>query len=766
MDSVLPLSQLLIEPPGNLAYHLVLLFAVGGALQAALVQWQRFSYPQIQRLLKGLAALFVARLLLFAVAGIAWQGLVSAHVLMPVADRAVAALSLILLVWLWAYPEEERAGDLMLWGALTLVLLFAVGTGFWWAQMAANHAFNASLPDTVWSILNTILACVGLVIVLRRKPDGYGSGAILLAILLFGWLFHGVLPPSGGDLDGLLRLADLLAYPLIFTLPYRFKTAPVAPVRPVVEHFQSAEPDQSALQAFVRALDVPREKRCAPLAEAIARFMRADLCLVVNPPQGNRVSIACGYDLIRDLPLEGDTLFTDALPIVVRALEKRRSLRLPASSTSRDIKSLALSLSIQRTGPLLAVPLPLDSDAPLQGGVILLSPYAQHAWTAQEQEKLVQIASHIGRWLAAEQKATASTGKEEEAENRVAQLLAAVSALEEDKRRLEKELEGCAEARRRLKVLAEAYDEAQLLMERLEAENHVLDSRLKQAAEEQAKAEKSLKSALAEIARLKGQVAEALQRAQEAEKCARGCAEAGVSRGVMEHLISGAQDLRQPLSSVVGYVDLLLGGSGGELSPMQRDFLERIRSNAARLQQYLDDILRVLALEAGDLAAHPETVDPTVLLDQSLEHNFPLLQEKHQLVAVRLPDEMPLVRADSNLLRQIMQNLIRNAALATPRKGRIAVALEAVAEDGHRYLRFAVQDEGGGIPKASVAEVFKREHTGRYRLIPGLGDHGVGLPLTKALVEVQGGRIWVTSEEGKGSTFTVLLPLGEVNEKA
>ena len=759
MTSAVSTISLLTTPPGNLAYHLVLLFAIGGAFQAALVQWRRYSYPQTHRLLLGLTGLLLARFVLFAAAAVAWQGALPFHAFVPVVDRAVAAASLLLLIWLWAYPEADRRADFLLLAFLSLIVFLAVGTEIWWAQTAAFFPFNSSAPDRVWAFLNVLVALAGLLLLARRKPDGHAIGFLFFAVLAIAWAFHAFLPPSQGDFDGFVRLAELLVYPFIFILPYRFRVEHLSSPRLVVQKPAFDDLPKTAFMAFAEVLDLPPgEHRCFTLAEAIARFMRADLCLILEPPAGERLNFACGYDLIRNLPLEGKSLFVRALPVVTAALEKRRLLRLPASSTSRDLKAIAFALNLPHTGPLLVAPLPPEAGVPLQGAIVLLSPYAQHAWTASEENSLAEVARHVGRWLAAEQ------GKGSGETESAAALAEALEQSKAENSRLKAAVEECGAVQERLQSLAKAYDEMQNLLDQARAQAGTLEERFMQESAKRREAERALQGALKQLEQLKVRLAEVAEASQR-ESLTSKATGAALSQDAIEYLISGVQDFRQPLSAVTGYADLLLADGAQNLSPTQRDFLKRIRVAAARLEQLLDDLLQVLALDSGKLIAHPDKVDPVPVLEESLERVLPLAREREQFISVQLPDHPLAVRAEAHLLRQVMQILIRNALLATPPQRTVRVSLAEVAENGSRYLRFEVEDSGGGIPEEHLASVFTRDRSSVYRLISGVGDHGVGLPLVKALVEAQEGRIWVTSKMGKGSVFTVLLPAGAVDEQ-
>ncbi len=777
METLTHLTQLLTQPPGNLAYHLIVLFAIGGALQAAWAQWQHAPYPQTRRLMQGLAVLLAARLAMFALGGLAWQEMVSAHMVLPIADRAAMALTIALFTWLWGFPERHRTGDRLLGGTLALIALAVVASAIFWPDYAQRY-FNNSLIDWAWSGFAILLGVLGLLILLQRRPDNAGAGIVALGVLTLGHVVHVLVPMSSGDLDSYLRFADLVAYPLVFTLPYRFSTMPKAPPppRPIQVQQAAAPPPATEIPKALWALLGTRPnapEACPRLAKAVALWLKADLCLVVTPPHKGRVSIACAYDLIREKALGGTTLNADHVPILTTAMARRRSLRLPASSTSTDVRTLAQALNLNRTGPILAAPLDAGGEFPLQGGLVLLSTYAQHSWTGEEQKQLAAVGRKLGRWLAwgNAQPSEAPQPAEDCAP------AATVEALQSENAALRRQVEEADAMQERLTAVIAAYEEARQLVAQLEEENRrllsaqaALEARLAvQEAEQHAREEHPEHPEGADApaeadAALLAEAREALEEARrEIEQLKasmlRAREEAENHTQNLKMLLSIAQDLRQPLAALSGYADLLLGESVGILGALQRQFVERIRANAARLGHAVDDIVRLLAIDANDVVLHFQQVHLNEIIDQAITRNSDLLREKRLLLRVDLPDTLPAVQLDKEMLQQIVHHLLRNAALASPEEGEIHLRLQLNEEDGERLLWLQIRDSGSGIAAEDIPRVFSRRYRTAYRTIDGLGDNGLGMPLVKALVDALEGRIWIDSQRGQGTTFTVLLPL-------
>jgi signal transduction histidine kinase len=130
-----------------------------------------------------------------------------------------------------------------------------------------------------------------------------------------------------------------------------------------------------------------------------------------------------------------------------------------------------------------------------------------------------------------------------------------------------------------------------------------------------------------------------------------------------------------------------------------------------------------------------------------------------------LPKSMAPIHADREALQQILIHLLQNAGAASPVEGTVHLRVQTRNEDGGDYVLLQVSDSGGGITAEDLPRVFTRLYRADNVLIQGIGDTGVGLSIAKTLTEAQKGRIWVDSDLGKGSTFSVLLPIANKNEK-
>jgi signal transduction histidine kinase len=246
-----------------------------------------------------------------------------------------------------------------------------------------------------------------------------------------------------------------------------------------------------------------------------------------------------------------------------------------------------------------------------------------------------------------------------------------------------------------------------------------------------------------------------------------------VDASTAEVMLSIAQELRTPLSSIGAYVDLLLGESVGILGALQRQFLQRVKANSDRLSVLIDDFVRVTALDTGQLNLKAQNVDLSEIIDDALHATRTQFREKGITLRLDVADELPIQNADRDALQQIVVQLLSNAYLASPTDGEVAIS----ARVEHNYkgtngtahisgdvVMLTVRDNGGGVPMEEQRRVFTRLYRADNPLIQGLGDTGVGLSIARALVEAHGGKIWLETVPGSSSTFKVLLPV-HVTEK-
>ncbi|HEY4689996.1 MAG TPA: ATP-binding protein [Anaerolineae bacterium] len=230
-----------------------------------------------------------------------------------------------------------------------------------------------------------------------------------------------------------------------------------------------------------------------------------------------------------------------------------------------------------------------------------------------------------------------------------------------------------------------------------------------------------------------------------------------------EVIASIAQELRTPMTSINGYTDLLLGESVGILGAMQRQFLQRVKANVERMGGLLNDLIGVTAIDTGKVKLEPEPIDAIEVIEEAIMGSSAQYRERGITIQLDLDESLPKIQADHDNVYQILSHLLSNASSVTPQGGQVVVGAHTNPE-APDFVLISVTDCGGGIDPQDRQRVFNRLYRADNPLIQGLGETGVGMSIARALVEAHGGRIWVDSEMGKGSTFTFIMPVaGSMN---
>lgn len=242
------------------------------------------------------------------------------------------------------------------------------------------------------------------------------------------------------------------------------------------------------------------------------------------------------------------------------------------------------------------------------------------------------------------------------------------------------------------------------------------------------------------------------------------------SRVQSEFLGKMSHELRTPLNAVIGFSDILLSGMDGELTPEQNKDVQLVFNNARGLWRLIDNILDFSRLKNGRIVLHPEKVALSQTISSALADLRDQILEKGLRVAEKIPDDLPPVYADPARLHQILRNLIGNAVRFT-RGGEIRVqagwadrkgnALPAPPAQARGFVRVTVQDTGIGIPKKDLSRIFEgfqQSKSGPARTHEGAG---LGLAITRSLVELHGGSMGVESQPGQGALLWFTLPTWE-----
>ncbi|WP_299028383.1 histidine kinase dimerization/phospho-acceptor domain-containing protein [uncultured Thermanaerothrix sp.] len=775
-----PIEQLLssvVSPPGNLLFHLVLAFSVLFALQNVIL-WPLDPSPSIRRTLYlGLTIALAGQLFLFISAGLTWQNLLVPSFFIPALERMVLSLTLFWVGRLWLFPAPNaRIDRLSLVFTLLIPLLFLVEL-LYTPTTGIDLGYNATLFDQLWTVIIIAFSSMALVIALTRSSPIAGEGFGIMGFILAGGLLHYALDAPQSNISATLRLAQLCAYPLLPAMvQHVLRLNTTIPVSVTPEPFALAtQPTTTPLiQAIFAWSDVAGEigkvNLLQTLTRAIAHTFRADLCLILqqNKTDIETFTVEAGYDLVRDEPIAPSHIRTLRFRKLLNAIRHQKSLLFEEENTlGEEGQALASALGLEHTGSLIATPIEFPTSR--FGLVVLLTPYSNRAWTPEELTRLQALNQKIATLL-----------KQDEAfhhlQSQVSQLEQALQSLEADLEKMQTEnrsLRQVIEAPKPtspstpsddLEALLALQHEAQDMIEALQAENRALREMLAESQEKSTSSpevehlENELRSTLEEIARLQNALAEANIQILKLQQSAR--QPSSLPPTQQEVLISLIQEMRQPLSSILGYVDLLMGETVGILSTLQRKFLERTRVATVKtrdlLEQLLDEISTLAAQSPEDVSVIAE-IGP--IIDQALNDLAPQIQQREINVHLDLPADVPKVRLNSDNLYQILVHLLQQLVTSATSESDLTLRiLRETTLSSPPFLLLQISNTPWEKMETTPRQLL-RETILEESLLQELDKERLNLGLIKALIETNGGRIYVDSDSSHAITVSLLLPI-------
>ncbi|MDP7524879.1 MAG: ATP-binding protein, partial [Dehalococcoidales bacterium] len=214
-----------------------------------------------------------------------------------------------------------------------------------------------------------------------------------------------------------------------------------------------------------------------------------------------------------------------------------------------------------------------------------------------------------------------------------------------------------------------------------------------------------------------------------------------------------AHELRTPLSNLKGYLEAI----GERVIEPDEKTIRSLDEEASLLSRLVNDLQELSLAEAGELKMHSQSEDISRLINQTVAAMQPQASAKGLAVSADLPDKLPPVDIDSQRIGQVLLNLLENALAHTGKSDAITVT----AEERGKWVEITVNDTGEGIPAEDLPNIFERFYRGDKSRTRATGSSGLGLTISRRLVEAHGGKINAQSESGKGSRFHFTIPVAE-----
>ncbi len=755
--------SLITIPQGNLIYAVVLVICAFAAWLSCIYAQGKVDSAIGRRMQQGLFFLFLAQLLLFIASWFAWLGVIDAHSFLPPLDRTLAIFSLVLVIWLWAIPEPSRIIDAVVFLVEVFVIVFGATGLVAWLKAGAPSSFDVSALGIYTYYIGLGVLVLGIILLLWHSPRYWIYGLMMLLVILAGYLAQIMISQPAADYAWFIHMGEMLGFLFLLMMPKRLVGIPqiqhvLLPLSPT----QPAAPrlDGKLIRSISEVVTEPSPQRYyEELASLVAQVMNAEICLLMIPPKtGEQIIVPVAYNALKMQDIEGFTLDGHKMPTLLEAVKSGLSRRLPGGPTS-EVQYLIEALGIKHVSHLLAVPFYPRGTIAMMGIAVMTKP-SMPEWSETDAAQLKDVTDTLIN-NTGKASGPGRTAEVAEMEKKLLRTEALADQVRLEYAQLKARYDSISSSEEVSSAQADNEMGMEADLQRLESRNRDLEALLakgRPSMEEVEQLRQELRAALTDLARIPSTLSRSDQQMLETQLSA-------VKRldqmQPSELVTSIAQEFRQPLSSIVGYTDLLLGESVGLLGAVQRKLLERVKASTERLGILLDELVEVVTLEGGGVDKTPVSVELEPIIQEAVGNITAQLNEKNVKIQMYLPDTLPSIQANKDALLQILDNLLENACLVTPPDGTIRLAADVEERDGDQnFVLISVADQGGGIEKTDIPRVFLRRYKMENPMIKGVGDSGVGLSIVKSLADLLKGRVWVDSK-GSGSTFSILLPLAE-----
>ena len=223
------------------------------------------------------------------------------------------------------------------------------------------------------------------------------------------------------------------------------------------------------------------------------------------------------------------------------------------------------------------------------------------------------------------------------------------------------------------------------------------------------------------------------------------------------HISLLTHDLKSPITSIMGYSELMLAGGQGSLGSEEREFVESIMANGKKLTDMVEQFLDLAKMDSGALKLSFKTFALDELINGTVSDLSFQAREKRVSLEVGLAPGLPDIEGDIEKISRVLTNLINNAIKYTPSGGKVTVSARSLDGINGGFIEIQVADNGYGIPENEIARVFDRYY--RSSATTGIKGTGLGLAVVKSFVEAHGGNVTVASRPGEGTSFTLNLPV-------
>jgi len=754
--------------PGNMAYYLILIYSLVASTLALMNGYRTKRYLFPSRTITGIAILFAAAILPVISMFTNLSSGSQPEALYPVLERTSLTWLMIWTAWLWLAPRRSTFLDLT---TAILSILFPVIIAILLIFFPLNgNPFNASPADIIWHFMIILTTLVFTGILIRRQTPAGAYGVGMLILILTGFTISLIFMTANGNISGAARLGILCALPLLPVLALRQELLADVPQIPSVFDTIMTQvvvqplPDQinTWLEAAGNSEPIRQQEE---VTRILCQVLEASACILLKLSERPGIlQLTAGYNFTNKSWIEAEELASDGIPKTAEGVTNSvPSVFRKSTGTSTEIDRFSTWLQLGDINSMAIIPI---HDSTIQwGAAVLFRPTSSPSLQEDDLLPFSRTASLLANIFRNNEIA-----KREKKD--ISRLTTEINILQENNHLLQTKLDTLRLSA--VQIWPEA-DLTQVLnlqqasqseIDRIRNENRLLLQALAEEREGQKPGhdnalseniENELITARKDLTQLQNLLNDSHHQVEEMEKRTIFSA-SSIER--LRKFSALTTQIRNPVAAITGYVEILL--SEGENIDGKHDdhsTLENLDASLARLRQIMDDLAKINVLESGVIDMEPESMDLGSAIDRAVAHISPSLSEKGISLKLNLPEYLPPMQTYHEALQKVIILLLHNAGKVTPSFGTTELRVDVHEESAEPYLLLDITDSGGGVAAENLKKVFLPADQNNNQIIPGLGETGNGLSAAKTLIEAHGGRMWVDSNPGVGTTFSVLLPI-------
>lgn len=382
--------------PGVLLTRALVIISLLIPLIMALTKLNNGQAEIARRMVLGLVIimLFQAGLLVLHIMELQQNAL--AAQLLPIAERGAAVFCLMWCAWLWLFPESERGSGAIIIITSILVLIALALCLYLWLQMGAATSIQSNILifNNIWHYTGMGIGVLGIIGLLIKRPRVFLAGVVVLLVFTIGHLFEFFIVYNGAQMPAMLRLTQLIAYPLQIMWMMRListrlvvsPTVPPSTQKLAIEQRSNEKRldlimPKLAYMLATLSMQAEHEDQLKAIARTAAMLMMSDLCFIVRlPDEIGIVTFECGYDLVREEYLRRQNLQHGQIPLIIKTIEDGMPMQLPSSlSGTPDVITMQDLIGANSPGNLMIIPL-ITNDNETAGGLLFMTPYTNRKW--------------------------------------------------------------------------------------------------------------------------------------------------------------------------------------------------------------------------------------------------------------------------------------------------------------------------------------------------------------------------------------------------